>query len=116
VTAPAKPTRAASARDDAGAAAEVDDRRSAGQIHHVEVGVSVADEGRILAAELEPLDEPLERRGVLLVDELHRVACLHVSGHGALLRFAHLALVGVTSRVTTGRRASPGVDSVLRSV
>jgi hypothetical protein len=70
------------ARHDAGAAAEVEDRRRARQLHDLQIRFAVGREGRVLGAELQPLDEPFERRGVLLVDELHRVARLHLCRHG----------------------------------
>jgi hypothetical protein len=66
---------------DAGAAAEIQDRCWARQFDQLEVGLAVGHERRILAAELESFDEPLECRDVLLVDELHRVANLKLCRH-----------------------------------
>ena len=82
VTVPAKPSRAAIAR----VTTPVPQPRSRtaavrGRSMSVEVGLAVGHERRILGAELEPLDEPLARRGVLLVDELHRVAGLDLCRH-----------------------------------
>ena len=66
-------------RDDAGAATEVKDLRGRSKTHPCEVGVPIGDELRVPATELQTLDEPLQRRLILLVHELHRVA----SGHRA---------------------------------
>jgi hypothetical protein len=68
LTVPENPTRAASAP------AEVEDRLGARQVDERQVRVAVGDERRIRGAELQPLREPLECRGVLLVDELHCIA------------------------------------------
>ena len=61
------------ARHDAGTAADIQNRCRARQVDEVEVRVAVSDERRIATSKLQPVDEPLDRRGVLLVDELHRV-------------------------------------------
>ena len=64
-------------RHDAGAATELEHVRRAIERHLFDVGVPIADERRILTAELEALDETLQGRLVLLVHELHCVACGH---------------------------------------
>ena len=86
VTVPAKPSRAAIAR----ATTPVPQPRSrtaarGGRSMQLQVRLAVGHERRIAGAELEPLDESLARRGVLLVDELHRVADLE-RRHRRLLR------------------------------
>ena len=57
---------------------EVEHFRRRSEPHLVDVGVPVADELRVLAAELQTLDETLQGRLILLVDELHRVASGHL--------------------------------------
>ena len=74
VTLPANPSAAAIAR----VTTPVPQPRSStaalrGRSMQLQVGLAVGHERRIDGAELQPLDEPLARRGVLLVDELHRV-------------------------------------------
>jgi hypothetical protein len=61
------------ARDDACTAAHIENRCRARKVDEVEVRVAVSDERRIATSKLQPVDEPLDRRGVLVVDELHGV-------------------------------------------
>jgi hypothetical protein len=72
------------ARHDARAAPQIQDGGGPRQVDELQVRLAVGHEGRILGAELQPLDEPFECRGVLLVDELHRIARLRLCRHGSL--------------------------------